>query len=708
MKKYIRPITDLRKTNEILELSKDNTPIHITKNGYSELVILSEELFQEKFLSNNFHKEIININQHNLSQNHLYGLINVACYSLEVKVGNVIKNTEIIKEKITTAIEHNIAILVFPELCICGYTVGDLLSQSSLLNQINKSIIDIKNFTKGKDILVFIGAPISKDNLLYNCALAIQNGKILACIPKANIPNYKEYYESRYFAIYNAENSSIIIDKEEIPFGNKIILQNDNYLKETIGCEICEDAWVSHSPSLDQVKAGANIIINLSASNETITKEETRRCLVKEASRKLKCAYIYCSSSFEESTTDLLFSGHSLIAENGDIINESALFFPSKLEATIDLSRIENNRRNSTTFASSETSGFLICHYSAKRNIVNNLLNRKLSQYPFVFNDFSLKEIDYNKTLLMQALGLVKRMKAISCKKTVLGLSGGLDSTLALLVLNKAYDILNYNKKDIVCITLPCFGTSQRTYNNAVSLSKEIGNTLLEINISKAVEQHLKDIDHLNHNYDVTYENAQARERTKVLMDYANKINGLVIGTGDLSEIALGWSTYNGDHMSMYAVNCSIPKTLIRGMFTYFIKNNTYPTLTPTLQDILDTPISPELIPAKDNKITQVTESIIGPYVLNDFFLYHFMNNFYSFRKIYYLAKIVFNKIYSSQEIKKWLKLFIKRFFTSQFKRSCMPDGIKITPTSLSPRGDLRLPSDISYQSFIDELDDLD
>lgn len=712
MKKYIIPITDLRKTNDILDLSKDQQPIHITKNGYSEMVLLSEELFdkiyQPNIISIDKKNKVQHINKVITSQDHIHGLLNVGAYSLPVKVGNVTENIKYIKESILEAENKNLAILALPELCICGYTSNDLLIQSSMFDLIKKGIREIKEFTLNKNVIVFFGAPIVNNNLLYNCAVCVQNGKILAVIPKRYVPNYKEYYEGRYFTPYNKENSTILIDNEEVPFGNKIIFQNDNYLKEIIGCEICEDAWVSHSPSLDYASSGATIIVNLSASNETLGKDEVRRTLVKEASRKLECVYIYCSSSYEESTTDLLFSGHSLILEGGDIINESELFFPSKLEATIDISRIKNTRRYLTTYSTDQDDNFIVVHYQAKRTLLNTLLNRKMSKYPFIYDDFSLKEVDYDKVLLMQALGVARRLKAINCKNVVLGLSGGLDSTLALLVLNKAYDILNYDKKNITCITLPCFGTSNRTYNNALALEKEFGNTLLEINISKAVEQHLKDIGHENHNYDITYENAQARERTKVLMDYANKVNGIVIGTGDLSEIALGWSTYNGDHMSMYAVNCSIPKTLIRGMFTYFIKEKKYPKITNVLQDVLDTPISPELIPGKNDTIIQETEQIIGPYMLNDFFLYHFITDYYSFSKIYFLAKIVFKDIYSSQEIKKWLKSFIKRFFSSQFKRSCIPDGVKVTNVSLSPRGDFRLPSDVSYQSFIDEIDSLD
>lgn len=700
------PITDLRKTNDILKLTKENNEIFITKNGYNQMVIMSNENYEKLGKNEQKNNQALHINKQYIEQDHCHGLINVGCYSLKVKVGNVKENVNIIKNAISRAIKNNISILVLPELCICGYTCGDLLIHSSLHDEIKKGIKELKTFTKDNDILVFIGAPISFNNTLYNCALVMQNGKILGAIPKRYIPNYKEYYEGRYFASFNEENTFIIIDNEEIPFGNKILFQNDQYLKEIVSGEICEDGWLTHSPSLDQAENGATIIANLSASNESIGKDKTRRILVQEASRKLNCAYLYCSSSCEESTTDLLFSGATMIGECGDILLENQSFLPNDLEYTIDISRIKNIRRSQTSFVTKLKDDFIVVHYTAKRTIPNNII-RNLSKHPFIYSNFSNEEIDYSRVLLMQSLGLARRLQSINSKKVVLGLSGGLDSTLALLVAIKAFDILNYDKKDIICITLPCFGTSKRTFNNATALSNKLGNTLIEINISNSVTQHLKDLNHDENLYDVTYENSQARERTQVLMDYANKVNGIVLGTGDLSEISLGWSTYNGDHMSMYAVNASIPKTLIRKMVSYFA-NNDFKIVKDTLLDILDTPISPELIPSSSNRIEQITEDIVGPYELHDFFLYHLLNSNHSFSKIYLLAKLTFKDTYSPKEIKLWLKIFIKRFFSNQFKRSCMPDGIKVTSISLSPRGDLRLPSDISYQSFIDEIDNLD
>ena len=707
MKKNIIPVTDLRKTNELTSLVRTNQPVFVTKNGYLDMVILSPELYDNTqtnlFVNtkktNHYFKEI-------LPQDDCLGLINVASCSPSVKVGNIAYNINQIKNCIDDAINQNISILLFPELSICGYTCGDLLIQSSLIKSTYKGIIELKKYSKGKDLLFFVGAPFEYNDDVYNCAYAIQNGKILAIIPKRFIPNYQEFYESRYFTGYEDTNIRVIFDEEEISFGNHILLQNDRYLDEIISCEICEDAWVTSSPSTEQALSGATIILNLSSSNETIGKDESRKILVQEASRKLGCAYIYASSSYEESTTDLLFSSDNIIAELGSIINRSKLFYPNLTTATIDIERIKNKRRTQGTYKSRLSESFDVIHYSAKRNIPVSLLNRNLSKFPFVFNDFSLETVDFERVLTMQGLGLARRLKAINCKNVVLGISGGLDSTLALIVCHKAFDLLSLDKKGIIGITLPCFGTSSRTYNNAYKLSKALGTTLIEINIAESVNQHLKDIDHINHNYDVTFENAQARERTKVLMDYANKVNGLVIGTGDLSEIALGWCTYNGDHMSMYAVNASLPKTLIQAICSSFGSKNE--ALKEVLLDIVDTPISPELVPGTEDKIVQKTEDIVGPYELHDFFIYHYMNEMYSFRKIYQLAKYVFKNKYSNQVIKKWLVTFIKRFFTSQFKRSCMPDGIKVTSVSMSPRGDLRMPSDASYMTFIDEINELE
>ncbi len=708
MKKNFIPITDLRKTNELLELIHSDEPVFVTKNGYLEAVIMSGECYDDLndfSITPDKEKENIHINKKNLPYQIHDGLLNVAACSLSLKIGDVDYNVQEIKKKILEAQEKHVQIIAFPELCLCGYTCGDLFNQVSLLQKVTEGLKQLKDFSKDKDILFFVGAPLSFEDSLYNCAVAISNGLILAIYPKRYIPNYKEFYEGRYFIPYTDENSFFSFDGQEIPFGNKILLINDDYEQEIVSCEICEDAWASHSPSLDAANAGATILLNLSSSNETINKDKVRRGLVKEASRKLCGAYIYVSASFEESTTDLLFSGHNLIYECGDKLGESPLFYPSMLIQTIDIERIVNKRRSQNTFLSEKKNGFTIVHYQSYRAECNKYINRNLSRFPFVYHDFDFEETDYEKVLQMQALSLAKRLKSINCHVTVLGLSGGLDSTLALLAIHKAYDILNYDHKDIHVLTLPCFGTSERTHANAVKLAKAMGNSFKEINISDSVRLHLNDIDHDDHHFDVIYENAQARMRTMILMDYANKENGIVIGTGDLSEIALGWSTYNGDHMSMYAINASIPKTLIRAMFAHFSTLKEYENIKDVLLDVLDTPISPELLPTLDGQIDQKTEEIVGPYQLNDFFLYHYMSEFYSLRKVFDLAKYVYKDIYSVDEIKKWLKNFVKRFFSSQFKRSCMPDGAKITAISLSPRGDLRLPSDINYKFILEEID---
>lgn len=707
MKTMIIPITDLRKTNEISSLVKKNEgPVFITKNGYADMVIMSNTFYDRYFTpkvetSSKIYSK--SINKKNVFQSDCFGFINVAACSFDVKVGNVEANIKTIKEKVLEAIDKGVSLLAFPELSVTGYSCRDLLIQSSLIEKSNQGLYELKEFSRGKDILFFVGAPFCHTDVLYNCSICIQNGHILAIMPKRFFPNYKEYYEGRYFTSYQGENTYVTFNREEIPFGNKILFRNDCQRNEIVSSEVCEDAWTPHSPSLDQVLAGATIIFNLSASNETIEKNDSRITLVKEASRKLSCAYIYCSSSYTESTTDLIFSGENIIAETGDIIAKSPLFYSNMIICSIDTERIKNKRRYINTFQSGKDDGFLFVHYQAPRHILKSLSNRKLSKLPFIYSDYQNIETDYDKALQMQSLSLCRRLSAINCNHVVLGLSGGLDSTLALLVCHKAFELLNIDYKNIICITLPCFGTSKRTYNNALTLANKLGITLLDIDISASVMQHLKDIDHLDHNYDVTYENAQARERTKVLMDYANKVKGIVIGTGDLSEIALGWSTYNGDHMSMYAVNATIPKTLIRAMIKHFSKTS-YTIIEDVLNDILITPISPELKPTKNGKIDQLTENIIGPYELHDFFLYHYMNNNYSFTKIFYLASLVFKDVYDIATIKMWLTAFIKRFFTSQFKRSCMPDCCKITSVSLSPRGDLRLPSDVSYQSYIDEI----
>lgn len=709
MKPKIIPITDLRNTNEILRLAKEESPVFVTKNGYNEIVLMSSDAYDALtaknpvILKQDFSKKHRNYRPADASET--YGFLTVGACSFDGVVGNVHQNVHLICDQIDRALAQKVSVLVFPELCLCGYTCGDLLIQNGLRKQIQEGLLELRKFSEGKNLLFFVGAPVSFQDSLYNCAVVFYNGEILAVVPKKYIPNYKEFYEARYFVSYTGENSFVSIGKQYVPFGNRILFQNDAHEAEILACEICEDLWVRNSPSLDHTAAGATVVFNLSASNETAGKDEVRKQMVRETSRRTKCAYVYCSSSCTESTTDLLFSGQNIISELGDELVSSPLFYSNMTTATVDLERIQTMRKYEKS-SPLPSGNYQIVHYQAPRALPSELICRKLSDLPFVRSDFSLGEADFEKILTMQALSLGRRLTSIHCKTVVLGISGGLDSAMALLVCHRAYELLSLDAKGIICITLPCFGTSHRTHQNALKIAETLGNTFLEIDISKAVEQHLKDIRHDKDAYDITYENAQARERTKVLMDYANKTGGIVIGTGDLSEIALGWSTYNGDHMSMYNVNCSLPKTLIRAMVKHLAATR-YQKIQNVLEDILDTPISPELLPSGET-IQQKTEDIIGPYELHDFFLYHYMNNYYSFPKIYYLAKLVFQNQFSPQEIKRWLMVFIRRFFRNQFKRSCMPDGCKITSVSLSPRGDLRLPSDLSCQSFLDEIERMD
>lgn len=707
----IRPITDLRKTNEISDLCHNiNEPIFITKNGYSDLVIMSNEYYKnvinQNSISNNYIKDsFIKDEQPTFSniEDACLGMIKVAAINFDTSVANVEENTSNILLAIERAKYKEAKIVVFPELAITGYTCGDLFLSSTLKIQVLKSIDRIKRATIKNDALIFIGAPLSFNDKLYNCAIAFHKGNILGIIPKTAIPNYTEFYEARYFESAPENNSYVYISNEKIPFGNKLLFQNIRYKNEIVSCEICEDLWVPNSPSIKHAAAGATITVNLSASNEVIGKEEYRNSLVSSTSAKYLLGYIYCSASNQESTTDVLFSGANIIAENGTILAKNELFEKSDLYTELDLDRIVNERNKMNSYPSSNKEGFNTIYFSSELKIPN--ITRKYSPTPFIPVGDKNKMVVYNKILKMQALGLVKRLRHAKIKNLVLGISGGLDSTLALLAANLALTELDLSPKALTCITMPCFGTSSRTYNNAKTLVEGFGNVLKSIDISEAVELHLKDIGHELDNYDITFENAQARERTQVLMDYANQINGLVIGTGDLSEMALGWSTYNGDHMSMYAINCSIPKTLIRDMIRYLAPQ--YPLIKETLLDILDTPVSPELIPIENDTIQQKTEDVVGPYELHDFFLYYFIRNNFSMSKIFFLAKLAFKDKYNDDTIKYYLRYFIKRFFTQQFKRSCTPDGIKVGTVSLSPRGDWRMPSDASMNTFIQEIDKL-
>jgi NAD+ synthase (glutamine-hydrolysing) len=698
----IIPITDLRKTNEISALcNSENKPVFVTKNGYSDLVIMSSKVYEK--LERNFtdQRPLVQQKLEILKQDECNGFIKAAAANFDVAINNVNKNVESIILKINEAYFNDAKIIVFPELSLTGYSCGDMFFQETLLKHVEKGLKKLCDFTKDVDAFIVVGAPLRKDGKLFNCGVAIHKGEILGVVPKIFIPNYSEFYEQRYFEQPIMGNAYIDIDGKTYPFGTKLLFKNQYYSDEVIGIEICEDLWMSIAPSVFHSLAGSTIECNLSASNETLHKEYTRRDLVKVQARKINTGYIYCSSSSSESTTDLVFSSHNIIAEPDGIISESKLFESTITYGEIDLDRIKSERIKNNSLETYNLRDFLIIPF--KCHLSTPLLTRKYKKLPFIDDDYASSKKTVLKAVEMQGYALARRMKHINCKHAVLGLSGGLDSTVALFGIVKAFDLLGLDRKNIHTITMPCFGTSARTKNNAIKLAEYFGVTLKEINIADSVIQHLKDIDHDIEDRSVTYENAQARERTQILMDYSNKINGLVIGTGDLSEIALGWSTYNGDHMSMYSINTTFTKTFIREMTK--ILADVHPGIKDVLLDILGTPISPELIPPKDGEISQLTEDLVGPYELHDFFLYHFIYKHMSVRKVFMIAKETFKYDYKVETIKKWLITFIKRFFNNQFKRSCSPDGPKISEVSLGPRGDLRLPSDGSYLAFLDELE---
>lgn len=687
MKKVInRPITDLRNTNEISRQCHEiNEPIFITKNGYDDLVVMSNDVYNDLNKSKN---KVI-------KPSFCHNMIRVACATNDINVACVSDNTNNIINIIKRLEKEDLDIIVFPELCLTGYTCNDLFYFDSLIFNVLEGIEKIKNATINNKSLIFIGAPLLFKDKLHNCAIAISDGEILGVVPKSNLPGYNEFYENRVFVEFSGENSLININGKEYPFGTKLIFSNKYLPKLKVSCEICEDLWAVNTPSSNHVIAGANVIVNLSASNELNEKFNARKELIKSTSNRLCCAYLYTSSGNGESTSDIVFAGHNIIAENGTILKQSRLFENETIITEIDLDILINARRKQSSFKTVLDDKYQTIYYEKKVKVKNEL-KRHINPLPFIYEGMNEEEYTM-QVITLQARSLAKRLKHINCKNVVLGLSGGLDSTLALIVCYEAFKYLKYDFKGINTITMPCFGTSNRTYNNALKLSNLFGTNLLNIPIAEAVKNHLKDINH-ELKEDITFENAQARERTQVLFDYANKINGIVIGTGDLSEIALGWCTYNGDQMSNYSVNCSIPKTLVKFLTKYY--GNINPDFKEVLNDILDTPISPELLSNQTDKMVQVTEDIIGPYELHDFFIYYLLKYNFSFEKIYYYACNAFKEKYEKEIIKKWLNTFITRFFNNQFKRSSMPDGPKVTEISLSPKGDFRMPSDASYKDF--------
>ena len=629
-----------------------------------------------------------------------YGYVRCAAASLKMEVANPRWNEQEMEHIIAEAVSNGVAILVLPECAMTGYTCADLFFQKTLLEETEHQIAKLKKFLEGKEIIVAVGAPIQIENKLYNMGIVLQNGHILGMVPKTYLPNYNEFYEQRWFASSaDLKESELEFLGEKVPVGRDLLFGNQNTY---FALEICEDLWSVTPPSDTYALNGATILLNLSASNETIGKKEYRENLIKMHSAKQISAYVYASSGPLESTTDILFSGATLIYENGSKLAEGKRFqFDNTLTiGDVDVEKLLHDRMKNTSFHTNQLEPVRKIHCSIPAT--NQPIRRTYAKYPFVPSNPNKRNERANEILTIQSCALARRLKHTGSKKCILGVSGGLDSTLAYLVILKAFDILKIAPQNLIAVTMPGFGTTDRTYQNAKELIRKTGATLREVSIKDACILHYKDIGHDAGNHDVTYENTQARERTQILMDIANQENGLVIGTGDLSELALGWCTYNGDHMSMYAVNTSIPKTLVRYLVEYEMQNNE--TLHDVLKSILDTPISPELLPpSKDGKILQKTESKIGPYMLHDFFLYHFLRNGFSTKKIFYLAKETFKDDYEEEELRKWLTVFMKRFFSQQFKRSCLPDGVKVGSVSLSPRGDLRMPSDATSTIWIEE-----
>lgn len=631
------------------------------------------------------------------------GFVKVAAATPNIRVADVDHNLKEVCRLIDETVENGAKIVAFPELCLTGYTCGDLFSQDILLKKAKAALKEIIAYSTGKDALIFIGLPYVVRNKLYNVAAAVKGGELLGLVSKTFLPNYNEFYEMRQFQPGPKKADWILFDDEEVPFGPQLLFECDEMPNLVVSAEICEDVWSPIPPSIEAALCGATVIVNCSASDETVGKDVYRNRLISGQSARLISGYVYVNAGEGESTTDVVFGGHSIIAENGVILSESERFVNETIYSEIDVDRLVSERRKNTTFQMSDKYDELI-HIPFSLKVEETKLTRTIAMSPFVPDDEVLKKSCCEESFMIQAMGLKKRLAHTNCKSAVVGISGGLDSTLALLVTAKAFDMLGIDRKNIESITMPCFGTTDRTYQNACLLTKKLGATLTEVNIKEAVRVHFRDIGHSEDKHDVTYENAQARERTQVLMDFANKTNGMVIGTGDMSELALGWATYNGDHMSMYGVNGSIPKTLVRHLVKYYAETCNDEELKAVLLDILDTPVSPELLPPEEGKIAQKTEDLVGPYELHDFYLYYALRFGYEPSKIFRLAKYAFAGVYDDETILKWLNTFYRRFFAQQFKRSCLPDGPKTGTVALSPRGDLRMPSDACASIWMEDL----
>ncbi len=638
------------------------------------------------------------------------GFIKVAAVTPGIRVADPIYNRKKIMEKIEEAERQRAVIVVFPELCITGYSCGDLFFMDPLLEEAKQSLIQIAEDTAGKNMLVFVGLPLAYRGAIYNVAAALSNGKILGLVPKQIIPGYNEFYETRHFAKGMEEPVEVILEEKIcVPMGGHLLFSPDSLPELKIGVEICEDIWSPQPPSIFHALAGANVIVNLSASNEVTGKDCYRKSLVEGQSARLICGYVFASAGDGESTQDVVYSSHNMIAENGIMLAEAERFKNQSVYAELDVQRLNGQRRRMTTFQGSQ-GGYQEITFHLKKE--ETMLTRFVDPTPFVPGQKEERRKRCEEILSIQSMGLKKRLEHTNCRCAVVGISGGLDSTLALLVTVRAFDLLGLERKGILAVTMPGFGTTDRTYDNALALIRCLGAELKEVDIREAVRVHFQDIGQEEDNHDVTYENGQARERTQILMDIANQHGGMVIGTGDMSELALGWATYNGDHMSMYGVNASVPKTLVRHLVRYYADTCGNAKLTETLFDILDTPVSPELLPPEDGKISQKTEDLVGPYELHDFFLYHMLRLGFGPEKIFRLAVYAFCDVenakearYTPEVILKWEKTFIRRFFSQQFKRSCLPDGPKVGTVAVSPRGDLRMPSDASADLWIARLE---
>lgn len=633
------------------------------------------------------------------------GFLKVASATPDVLVANPVFNGEKIREQMSQAEEKKVKLLLFPELCLTAYTCSDLFIQEPLLYSVKEEIQKIREHSRQMEMVTVVGAPLEFSGKLYNCAVFVYKGKILGIVPKLFIPNYSEFYEARHFTRGSKKVEWISFLGEKVPFGANLLFCCEEMDSLVIGCEICEDLWTPLPPSSHHAMKGATVIVNPSASVETTTKEVYRKNLVSMQSARLVCAYLYADAGEGESTTDVVFSGHNLVCENGTVLAESKRFSNEMTEAEIDLFRLAADRRRMSTFLPETEEEYEKVYFSMKTE--DTVLTREIAKTPFIPSNQSEREKRCDEILTLQAMGLKKRLAHTHAQSAVIGISGGLDSTLAVLVTARAFDLLQIPREKIICVTMPCFGTTDRTYQNALTLTKELGATLKEVRIMKAVEQHFKDIGHDPEIHDVTYENSQARERTQILMDLSNRYNGLVIGTGDMSELALGWATYNGDHMSMYGVNASVPKTLVRHLVRYYADTTTNKGLRDSLLDVLDTPVSPELLPPVDGVISQKTEDLVGPYELHDFFLYYMLRFGFGPKKIFRLASLAFKEEYPDEIIYKWLRTFCWRFFAQQFKRSCLPDGPKVGSIAVSPRGDLRMPSDASPAIWMSQMDEL-